>query len=232
MSINRQLDEERDTNRIEAFSDGVIAIAITLLVLEIRVPHIEEGDVTSLFGALLNQWPSYLSYIMSFIIIGIIWTNHHNMFKYIKRADHFLLLLNTLLLLLVAFIPFPTALLGEYIHREGERTAAVVYSATLTATAVMFNIIWWYVTHHPHLLDQTADPLVIRAITRRYFVGPFFYLLSLCFAFFSVAASLSIYALLALLYVLPSSNGSIMPDWSRLFGNRLTPSSSADAKES
>jgi uncharacterized membrane protein len=114
---DRSEDGDIDTGRIEAFSDGVFAIAITLLVLEVRVPHLKDAPIgTTLLGALIEQWPSYLGYAMSFLIIGIIWANHHNRFKYIKRSDHILLTLNTFFLMCVSFIPFPTALLAEYIR--------------------------------------------------------------------------------------------------------------------
>ena len=97
---------------------------ITLLVLEIRVPHAEEG--ASLFDALLRLWPSYLAYAISFLQIGVVWANHHNRFGYIARSDHVLLFLNIVFLMCVAFIPFPTALLAEYIQgAEGERQTAV-----------------------------------------------------------------------------------------------------------
>jgi uncharacterized membrane protein len=108
-----------DTTRLEMFSDGVFAIAITLLVLEIRVPHVGEGE--SLVVALLGLWPSYLGYAVSFLQIGVIWANHHNRFRLLERSDHVLLFLNILFLLCVAFIPFPTALLAEY---KGRRESA------------------------------------------------------------------------------------------------------------
>ncbi|MBD0355512.1 MAG: DUF1211 domain-containing protein, partial [Rubrobacteraceae bacterium] len=103
---------DNDTGRIEAFSDGVFAIAITLLVIEIGVPHLdEESEGTTLIEALLQQWPSYLGYAISFLQIGVIWANHHNRFRFIVRSDHILLFLNILFLMCVAFIPFTTALL-------------------------------------------------------------------------------------------------------------------------
>jgi hypothetical protein len=125
---NRANSPDRQTTRIEAFSDGVIAIAITLLVLEVRVPHVEEGE--SLWDALRGLWPSYVGFGLSFVIIGIIWANHHEMFDFITRANRTLVLLNLLFLLCVGFLPFPTALLAEYLGREGERAAVNVYSGS------------------------------------------------------------------------------------------------------
>ena len=101
-------DGDNDTGRIEAFSDGVFAIAITLLVIEIAVPHLENGpEGTTLFEALMGQWPSYLGYVISFLQIGVVWANHHNRFTHIVRSDHTFLFLNILFLMCVAFIPFP-----------------------------------------------------------------------------------------------------------------------------
>src|SRR5687767_6469693 len=108
---------QRDTDRLEAFSDGVIAIAITLLVLEVRVPHPEPGE--TLWQALGNLWPSYVGYALSFLIIGIIWANHHDIFNHIGSVDRTFVLINTLFLMTVSFIPFPTALLSEYLTHEG-----------------------------------------------------------------------------------------------------------------
>jgi uncharacterized membrane protein len=151
---------DNDTARIEAFSDGVFAIAITLLVIEIGVPHVE-GTGTTLFGALIEQWPSYLGYAISFLQIGVIWANHHNRFRYITRSDHLLLFLNTLFLMCVAFIPFPTALVAEYLQGSGaERTVAgAVYAGTLTVTAVFFTLLWLYAAANYRLVGQKSRPL-------------------------------------------------------------------------
>src|SRR5918998_422535 len=132
---------DNDTGRIEAFSDGVFAIAITLLVIEIGVPHVEDAR-TTLFGALIEQWPSYLAYVISFLQIGVIWANHHNRFRFIARSDHVLLFLNILFLMCVAFIPFPTALLAEYLQGTERTTAGAVYAGTLAVTAVFFTLLF------------------------------------------------------------------------------------------
>src|SRR5579864_8408932 len=104
------------TGRLEAFSDGVFAVAITLLILNIQVPSV--GASTRLAQALIASWPSYLSYVLSFVTVGITWINHHQMFKYITRTDHTLLFLNLLILMCITFIPFPTALLAQYIQTD------------------------------------------------------------------------------------------------------------------
>ena len=192
-----------DTTRLETFSDGVFAIAITLLVLEIRVPHVEEGE--SLVVALLGLWPSYLGYAVSFLQIGVIWANHHNRFRLLERSDHVLLFLNILFLLCVAFIPFPTALLAEYIQgSEGERqTAIAVYSGTLAVTSIFFTLLWLYAANDYRLVNRTLNPRLLRAMTRRYLIGAALYIIAFAIAFISAVASLGLIVGLALLFVLP-----------------------------
>ena len=129
----------RDTNRLEAFSDGVIAIAITLLVLEIRVP--EAHGAAELWRALRELWPAYLGYLISFLIIGIMWANHHTIFRYINRTDHYLVVINLLLLLCIAFIPFPTALLAEYLGHPEEQVGGIVYSGAFFVTTLVYNLL-------------------------------------------------------------------------------------------
>src|ERR671933_13851 len=190
-----------DTGRIEAFSDGVFAIAITLLVIEIGVPHIEEG--TRLFGALLKQWPSYLGYVISFLQIGVIWANHHNRFRFIVRSDHTLLFLNILFLMCVAFIPFPTAVLADYLQGAERATAGALYAGTLAVTAVFFTLLWLYAATNYRLVDRNLDPSLLRAMTHRYVLGMLLYALAFALAFVSPAASLALIVILALLFVLP-----------------------------
>ena len=153
----------QDTGRIEAFSDGVFAIAITLLIIEIGVPHTVGAE--SLSEKLVELWPSYLGYAISFLVIGIVWANHHNRFRLISRSDHVFLFLNIVFLMCVAFIPFPTALLAEYIREEAHRiTAVAVYSGTLAVTAVFFTTLWLYAAGNHRLVDRTIDPLLLRAM--------------------------------------------------------------------
>ncbi|MBA2712872.1 MAG: DUF1211 domain-containing protein, partial [Rubrobacteraceae bacterium] len=117
------------TNRTEAFSDGVFAIAATLLVLELKIPHAESGG---LLGALLEQWPSYATYVVSFLTIGIIWVNHHAILDRTRRVNRALLFINLIFLMVVAAIPFPTAVFADYL-KEGhdERLAAAIYGGTM-----------------------------------------------------------------------------------------------------
>ena len=211
-------DDGRETARIEAFSDGVIAIAITLLVLEVRVPEIEEGH--TLWDALIDLWPSYLGYALSFVIIGIIWANHHEMFGFIARANRTLVLINLLFLLAVAFLPFPTALLAEYLGHEGEETAVTVYAGWMLFTALAFCLLWWY-PRQAGLISPDANPQAVRNMIRSFRLGPPSYIAAFLLSFVSSWASLILIALLALTYLIP-------PAWlDRSAGREGTANSSA-----
>lgn len=197
-------DGDNDTGRIEAFSDGVFAIAITLLVVEIGVPHLQsEPEGTTLFGALVGQWPSYLGYTISFLQIGVIWANHHNRFRYIVRSDHVLLFLNILFLMCVAFIPFPTAVLAGYIQSEERTPAVAVYSGTLAVTAIFFTLLWIYAANGYRLVNRDLDPTTLRAMTRRYVVGMVFYIAAFALTFLNAVLGLALVVGLALLFILP-----------------------------
>ena len=198
--------ERSQTTRLEAFSDGVFAIAITLLVLEIRVPPAPEGAAAGarLVTELRHLWPSYLGFAMSFAVVGIMWANHHNVLKLVRRADPTFVGINTLLLFCVSFLPFPTAVLAEYLRVPAERTtAALVSGGTLTVTAVVFNALWLYASRWGALLRADVDREQVRTITRRYMPGAPLYLAATLLALWSVAASLAMHGLLAVLYVLP-----------------------------
>ncbi len=191
------------TSRLEAFSDGVLAIAITLLVLEIKIPSRQAGDLGQ---ALLHQWPAYLAYLVSFLTIGIIWVNHHAMFTHIGRADRPLHFLNLGLLMSIAFIPFPTAVVAEFVERShDQRPAAVLYGATLTLAAIFFNALWQYAIRRPGVLRADADEQEIRGITRSYWPGAFVYGGATGIAFASPIASIAVFGALALAYMLPST---------------------------
>src|SRR4051812_23399762 len=174
----------RDATRLEAFSDGVIAIAITLLVLEIHVPSTEEITSNSeLWHALGDLWPSYVGYLISFFTIGIMWANHHRIFSFIDEVDHNLIVLNLLLLLCIGVIPFTTDLLAEYLGKPGERTATVVYTGWFFVTAITYNVLWRYARQNQYLLGPDADQPVIDTITSRFRLGPPSYLISFLLAF-------------------------------------------------
>lgn len=156
---------ERDPARVVAFSDGVIAIAVTLLVLEIRPPH----DTRHLWHGLATVWPSYLAYGLTFMLIGQVWANHHVMFDHIRAADRVVLFLNTVLLMDIAFLPFAAAVLAEaFRDGHGQSTAVVFHGVVFELAAVMFNLIWWYARHHRRLIATTVDSAAVTAIGRRF----------------------------------------------------------------
>jgi len=207
--------EEMGTNRIEAFSDGVFAIAITLLILDIHVPSepIPPGKGTTwLLQQLGLQWPNYLSFFLSFLIVGVVWGNHHTMFSYIKRSNHFLIILNLLLLLSIVVIAFTAALLGHYIGTAGQQAAVMIYSGVLVIGGIFYNLLWWYASRNYNLIDKTLQPDVVRRVTRRYLFGPILYALAFGLSFiWNGTPGLVLCILLAIIYLLPTVADKIRP---------------------
>jgi len=186
------------TGRLETFSDGVFAIAATLLVLELSVRQ-AHGDLGS---ELLHLWPAYLAYATSFLTIGIIWVNHHAIFALIARPDRTLLFVNTLFLLVVAFIPFPTRLVAHYLTGPDERAAVLAYDCTLLLMAILYNVLWRY--PRARLLRPDAPPAAVATIDRSFAPGIPIYLIVLGVAFASPTASVALTLAAAVFYV-PSS---------------------------
>ncbi|MDQ3911119.1 MAG: TMEM175 family protein [Actinomycetota bacterium] len=144
------------TSRTEAFSDGVFAIAATLLVLELKVPQVEPGGLAS---ALLENWPSYATYVVSFLTIGLIWVNHQAVLDRIRDVTRPLLFMNLVFLMAVAAVPFPTALLADYLRAgHDESLAAAVYGGCMALMGLTFGIIWSYVVLSDNLLREEVDP--------------------------------------------------------------------------
>jgi uncharacterized membrane protein len=189
-----------ETTRIEAFSDGVFAIAITLLILEIKVPDAQHGHLAA---ALMRQWPSYVAFLLSFFYIGIMWMNHHRMFSHIRRSTDTLLLLNLLLLLGVTVVPFPTAVLAAHMGTPEQKTAAAVYNATYVVIALFFNVLWRYAVNRQLMDKDTLASAVL--ISRQYAVGPLVYLLCFGLVWVNVHVSLIVNIALALFFALPPS---------------------------
>jgi len=190
-----------ETARVEAFSDGVFAIAITLLILDIKIPTPAGGPLAR---QLLADWPFYFAFLVSFAFIGIMWINHHRLFTHIKRSDDLLLILNLLLLLGVTSVPFPTAVLAANLGQPGQRAAAVLFNATYVFIAIIFNLLWRYaVSRSHHLLAADADFAAAQRISRQYYFGPVLYLICLGLAWVSVAASLALNAGLACFFAFP-----------------------------
>jgi uncharacterized membrane protein len=199
------------TRRLEAFSDGVISIAITLLVLEISIPEARPGK---LFDALAKQWPSYAAFVLSFVVIGIMWVSHHSMFERIANVDRRLLFLNLLLLMGIAFLPFPTALLASYLRQGGSNShlAAAVYSATMAVIGIFFLLMWHHLTRFPDLMIAGIGRDRAREAMRRSLVGPVVYGLTIPLAFISAWACFVVYALIALYFAAGPSSRVATPD--------------------
>jgi len=189
---------QTETARVEAFSDGMFAIAITLLILEIKVPDPAQGP---LVGALLRQWPSYLAFFLSFAYIGVMWMNHHRMFSHIRHSNDTLLVLNLLLLLGVTAVPFPTAVLASRLGTNDQRTAAIFYNAVFVVIAIFFNVLWRYAVSR-QLLDKSMSTSAAM-ISRQYAVGPWLYVICLVLAFVDVRVSLGVNVAMAVFFALP-----------------------------
>ncbi|AZM88198.1 MULTISPECIES: TMEM175 family protein [Streptomyces] len=189
---------EQETNRVEAFSDGVFAIVITILVLELKVP---EGQGSELWHGLWEQWPHYAAYVVSFLIIGVMWVNHHTIFSHLKRVDRPLLFLNLLVLMVVSVIPYTTNVLAEHLtDGESANVAAILYSAWTVVYALAFLAFWWYVTKVGHLFHETVDKDGARATRVRFGLGAVAYPLTVVLSFFSAPLTLVAHFLIALYY--------------------------------
>jgi uncharacterized membrane protein len=191
-----------ETGRVEAFSDGVFAIAITLLILAVGFEQaIAEGSVKH---TLLDLWPAYIAYAVSFLTIGIMWVNHHQVFRHFERVDRPLLLLNIFLLMFVAFTPFPTRVVAEHAQDAADRkAAAILYGTTMTFTAICFFAVWIYGSRR--LLRPDANRREVSGITRSYLPGTPMYATATLIAFVSPIASLVIFGALAIFYAISSS---------------------------
>jgi len=199
--VSEQNGAPNETGRIEAFSDGVFAIAITLLILEIQVPP--QTPHGSLRTALVNLWPSYLAFLASFMTIGVMWLNHHRLFTLINKKDDGLIAFNLLLLLGVTWLPFPTALLAEHLlgaHAD-QQIAALVYSGSFLALAIVFNVMWRYAVR-VRIVNDDAN---VAGITRQYSLGPILYGALVGVALLDAEWCLVLSALIALYFALPPS---------------------------
>ncbi len=199
------------TNRIEAFSDGVLAIAITLLVLEIKVPH---GG--HLLPALLEQWPSYLAYLASFATIGIIWLNHHAFFGRVRFIDRQLQFWNLALLLAVSFLPFPTAVLASYVDRGGAdaRVSVAFYGLVGVLMTLPWVPMWRRLARRPALFEPGHTAALARTEARRAWVGVYAYAGCVAVGLLVPVLALVLFLVIALFYAITSQGwgGSRDPD--------------------
>ncbi|MFC1417108.1 TMEM175 family protein [Streptacidiphilus cavernicola] len=187
-----------DSGRVEAFSDGVFAIAITLLILEVKVP-----SGPGIGRQLLHHWPSYAAYVVTFLIIGIMWANHHTVFSYVARVDRVLLFLNLLLLMVCSALPWAAGLVASYLDGADHGEAAIalaVYSGFMVAHALTFGALWWWLTRTGHLFDARVDVEAARGTRLRFALGSVVYPLLLGLSFVSAVLTLALHGLLAVYY--------------------------------
>jgi uncharacterized membrane protein len=186
-------------SRVEAFSDGVFAIAITLLVLTIAEPT----NYKELTHQLISRWPSLAAFVVSFAVIGIMWLNHHSLFGYFERIDRGMFYLNMLLLLTITFLPYPTGVLGQALAKgDDARTAAVVYGLTMALNAWAWGAMWLYGSHKRRLLRASFPEAERGTATMMFTVGVVMYTLAVGVAFWNAYAFLVLQALLALYYAI------------------------------
>jgi uncharacterized membrane protein len=189
------------SRRTEAFSDGVFAIAITLLVLDLVVPTHAEAAEHGLGHALAGEWPAYFAYVVSFLIIGIIWVNHHAMFERVRFVDRPVLFANLFLLLTVSLIPFPTRLLADYLTAdEGSHLAAAVYSGTMFLMGLSYAVLWVRLSRDRRLLHEGIDPQAKRVGLRRFGIGNIVYLATIGLSFVSAPLTLAVHGAIAIYY--------------------------------
>jgi len=193
------------TNRLEAFSDGVFAVAITLLILEINVPGGE-----NLWHDLKEEWPSFASFLVSFWVIGIIWVNHHGLIDHLKRTDRPVLYLNLLVLMTVVFIPFSTALMADHLKSGAdEEVAALVYALAFLAMGLAFNVFWTYIVKHRRELGVELTDGEVRRMSVGFTIGSPLYAIAVIMAFISPEVVLVIVGAVAAYYMV---SGMRSPD--------------------
>ena len=199
MYVRLQHIQPVDVERTEAFSDGVLAIAITLLALELRVPSTDElAAAGGFWGALGKNWPSYLAYTLSFLRIGVIWVSHHDLFRLVRRIDRSIMLLNLVLLLLVCAVPFATDVLAEYLGKPATQSSAtILYGLVVLASALVLNAMWIYGISHPEHLARELAAAVRRRHLRYSLAGSAALLVAVSAAFIDVWASLALHAVAA-----------------------------------
>ena len=192
---------EKETGRLETFSDGVFAVAITLLVFSLQVPTLDNPYTSEhLVRMLLMHWPSYLAFFISFATILIMWISHHSMFKLIDKADTLFMFANGFLLLLVTAVPFPTQLVAIYLTTPVAGVVCAIYAGLFLMINLAYNLLWWLAAHRCRLLKNDVSPALIHTRSRNYMLGVPCYLFALVLAFWSPAVSIGICSILWLFW--------------------------------
>jgi len=187
-------------NRVEAFSDGIFAIIVTLLVLEIKVPHIENhNSITDLMGALKLLLPKFFSWLISFFTVAVIWVNHHKIFKQISKLDNGIFWWNAVLLLWTSFIPFPTAVLGDYPYNK---VSLVLYGLVMAMMALSFTLMRFYALRNQHVLEATVNIETFKKGTLYSLIyGPLMYLAGAALSIFSTYIAFVIYLAIPVYFI-------------------------------
>ncbi|MFI7214653.1 TMEM175 family protein [Micromonospora maritima] len=187
----------RDASRVETFSDGVFAVVLTVMAVELLQNGPARDPGQALPDALVQAWPAYLAYVITFGIAGQIWLGHHNMWRYVVRVDQVLVMVNLLVLLFVAAIPFTADLLSDNLrgNEAEQRLTAALYLGTVLGESFFFNVSWWWARRH-HLLHPDLDPRLAAAVSRRLVVRPLLYTVAFAFVFVDPILSLLLYLLL------------------------------------
>lgn len=197
-------ETEPTLEHVETFTDGVYAIAATLLALEVAVPRLRDPSAHQLTSTLLDEWPVMAAFVLSFVLVSSVWINHRRMLSYFRRADHGLIWFNVALLMDVVLIPPFTLLLGRYLRDPGAQVVAgVAYGGLWTVGGLLFNAMWWYGSRHPALVDPRIDSRHLRELTTRWIASPITYGVSTALTLLSVWLGLAGFALIALLFIFP-----------------------------
>jgi uncharacterized membrane protein len=187
-----------NTSRLEAFSDGVFAVAITLLVLQFTVPEVGSGK---LLAKVLGQWPQLVTYVATFLTVGVVWINHHTIFRNLRAADRTIQFINLVLLMTVVLLPYPTALLGRYLNSgQNGSVAAAFYAVVMTAMAISFQCLVAWALTHPTLLRPEMHGARPRTVLPRFALGLIIYAVSIGLAFVSTWLVVALYAFNAVYY--------------------------------
>lgn len=187
-----------NTSRVEAFSDGVFAVAITLLVLQFTVPEVESGK---LLAKVLGQWPQLVTYVATFLTVGVVWINHHTIFRNLRAVDRTIQFINLVLLLTVVLLPYPTALLGRYLNSgQNGSVAAAFYAVVMTAMSISFQCLVAWALTHPPLLRPEIHAAPIRRVLPRFALGLVTYAISIGLAFVNTWLVVGLYAFTAVYY--------------------------------
>jgi uncharacterized membrane protein len=187
-----------NTSRLEAFSDGVFAVAITLLVLQFTVPEVQSGK---LLAKILSQWPQLITYIATFLTVGVVWVNHHTIFRNLRAVDRTIQFINLVLLMTVVLLPYPTALLGRYLNSGADGSvAAAFYAVVMTAMSIAFQCLVAWALTHPQLLRPEIHAAPLRTVLPRFALGLFTYAISIGLAFVNTWLVVALYAFTAIYY--------------------------------